>query len=223
MDVILFGATGMLGQAVLRECLLDPAVTRVLSIGRGASGHSHEKLRELVRTDLFDYTSIESELRGYDACLFCLGVSSAGMTEDAYRRVTYNLTLAAAETLVRLNPAMTFVFISGAGTDSTERGRVMWARVKGAAENALLRLPFRRTFLLRPVFIQPVHGETSRTASYRIFYRIAAPIVPLARRLFPRYVTTTEQLARAMLVLARSDDTSGVLDTAAINRVPTAG
>ena len=160
MNVVLFGATGMVGQGVLRECLLDQKVQTVLSIGRSATGQAHPKLRELVRKDLLDFSPIEAQLIGFDACFFCLGVSSAGMTEEAYRRVTYDITMAAAQTLARLNPAMTFIYVSGAGTDSTERGRIMWTRVKGKTENALLRLPFKAAYMFRPAAIQPLHGIT---------------------------------------------------------------
>src|SRR5580704_18949501 len=138
MKVILFGATGMIGQGALRECLLDPGVEQVLAVGRGATGQPHAKLRELVHADLFDLSAIAADLSGYDACFFCLGVSAAGMTEAAYRRVTYDLTLAVARTLVERSPGMTFLYVSGAGTDSTARGGSMWARVKGETENALL-------------------------------------------------------------------------------------
>jgi len=131
VKVILFGATGMVGQGVLRECVLDPGVESILAIGRSAIGQRHEKLHEIVRSDLSDLSPIQGRLSGYDACFFCLGVSSAGMTEQAYRRVTYDLTISAAGVLAKLNPAMTFIYVSGAGTDSTERGRMMWARVKG--------------------------------------------------------------------------------------------
>ncbi|HJW08414.1 MAG TPA: hypothetical protein VJ483_02200, partial [Holophagaceae bacterium] len=147
MKVILFGATGMVGQGVLRECLLAPDVAQVLCVGRSAIGQSHPKIIELLLPDLGSYAGHEDELRGYDASFFCLGVSSAGMAEADYERVTYGLTLAAAETLARLNPAMTFIYVSGQGTDSSERGRVMWARVKGRTENALLRLPFKAAFM----------------------------------------------------------------------------
>jgi uncharacterized protein YbjT (DUF2867 family) len=160
MKVIIFGATGMVGQGVLRECLLDPDVQRVLSIGRSATGQRHEKLRELIRADLLDYSAIENELRRYDACFFCLGITSLGLSEEQYRRVTYDITMAAAKALARLNPDMTFVYVTGAGTDSTEHGRTMWARVKGETENALLRLPFRAAYMFRPAAIQPLYGIT---------------------------------------------------------------
>jgi uncharacterized protein YbjT (DUF2867 family) len=160
MKVIIFGATGMVGQGVLRECLLDPDVRRVLSIGRSATGQRHEKLRELIRADLLDYSAIENELRGYDACFFCLGITSLGLSEEQYRRVTYDITMAAAKALAGLNPDMTFIYVTGVGTDSTEHGRTMWARVKGETENALLRLPFRAAYMFRPAAIQPLHGIT---------------------------------------------------------------
>jgi uncharacterized protein YbjT (DUF2867 family) len=219
MQALIFGATGMVGQSVLRECLLDPTVERVLTVGRSATGQEHPKLRELVHHDLFDYSAIESELAGYDACFFCLGITSSGMSEEAYHRVTYDLALAAATTLARLNPQMTFVFISGAGTDSTERGRVMWARVKGKTENALLRLPFKGAYMFRPGVIQPMHGIRSRTKLYQSLYTVMKPLLPLLKRLLPRYVTTTEQLGRAMIVVARDGWTRPVLESGDINRV----
>src|SRR3984957_1469972 len=160
MNVILFGATGMVGQGVLRECLLAPDVQRVLSIVRSPSGQQHAKLHEIIPTDFYDLSSIESELSGYDACFFALGVTSAGMAEQQYRHVTYDLTLAAAKPLARLNPGMTFVYVSGAGTDSTESGSTMWARVKGKTENAILHLPFKAAYMFRPGLIQPLHGIT---------------------------------------------------------------
>jgi uncharacterized protein YbjT (DUF2867 family) len=217
VDVVLFGTSGMVGQGALRECLLDPEVHRVLSIGRSAIGLQHPKLRELVRADLFDYADIESDLAGYDACFFCLGVSAAGLSEDDYRRVNHDLTLAAATALVKINPRMTFVYVSGTGTDSTERGRTMWARVKGATENALLRLPFKAAYMFRPGFIQPMHGETSKTRLYRVFYVIARPLMPLLRRFFPKYVTTTEQIGRAMIKAARNGAPKVILETEDIN------
>jgi uncharacterized protein YbjT (DUF2867 family) len=219
MRVILFGASGMVGQGVLRECLLDPEVTSALSIVRSSTGQQHPKLREIVHTDSFDFSSIESELSGLDACFFCLGISSAGMSEEEYRRVTYDIALAAAQTLAKLNPNMTMVFISGAGTDSSERGRVMWARVKGQTENALLRLPFKAAYMFRPGVIVPLHGIKSRTMLYRIPYLILGPILPLFKRLFPKYVTTTEKLGRAMLTAAKRGAPKRVLESADINNL----
>ena len=201
MKVLLFGASGMVGQGVLRECLLDPAVTEVLAIGRSGTGHAHPKLRELRHQDLYHLATLEPELAAFDACFFCLGVSSAGMTEPAYTRVTHDLTLSVARTLARLHPGMAFTYVSGAGTDPGGRGRSMWARVKGRTENELLALPLRAT-MFRPAVIVPMHGERSKTPVYRLFYALARPLLPLLRRALPRYVTTTEQVGRAMIAAA---------------------
>jgi uncharacterized protein YbjT (DUF2867 family) len=216
LKVILFGATGMVGQGVLRECLLDPEVDEVLSIGRSAVGQAHPKLRELVHPDLLDLSAVESRLSGFDACFFCLGVSSAGMKEQDYRRVTFDITLAAARTLARVNPALTFVYVSGAGTDSSERGRSMWARVKGETENALLRLPFKAV-MFRPAGIVPLHGITSKTRLYRVAYALTRPLWSLLLGAFPQYVTTIEQVGRAMLRVARQGVSRPVLETRDIN------
>jgi uncharacterized protein YbjT (DUF2867 family) len=219
MKVILFGATGMVGQGVLRECLRDPEVTQLLAVGRHGTGQKHPKLREVVVPDLHDLSAVEQQLAGFDACFFTLGTSAAGLTEQKYSRVTYDLTLAVARTLVRLNPGMTFIYVSGMGTDSTERGRVMWARVKGRTENALLALGFRRAFMFRPGVIVPLHGIKSRTMAYRVGYTLMAPLLPLLRRLFPSAVTTTEIVARAMLAVAERGNAKAVLEAADINRV----
>jgi uncharacterized protein YbjT (DUF2867 family) len=227
VKVILFGASGMVGQSALRECLLDPEVDAVLSIGRSALPKlpailgldPKGKLRELVVKDLCDYSGVESELNGFDACFFCLGVTSAGMSEADYRRVTFDITLAAAETLARLNADMTFIYVSGSGTDSSEKGRSMWARVKGETENALLRLPFKAAYMFRPGFIQPLHGITSKTRSYRIFYVVLRPILPLLRSILPRSILTTEQLGQAMLKVARVGYSKPILEAVDISRV----
>lgn len=203
----------MVGQGVWRELLRDDDVTEVLSIARSSSGEEHPKLRELLLRDMYDYRDYEVQLRGYDACLFCLGVSSAGMNEADYHRVTYELTLAAAETLARVNPKMTFAYVSGAGTDSTEKGRSMWARVKGKTENALRALPFAATYMFRPAYIQPLHGIKSKTALYRIPYAIGSWTFPLLEKLFPRYVTTTEELGRAMIGTAKRREPSAILES----------
>jgi hypothetical protein len=219
MKIILFGATGMVGQGVLRECLLDPEVESVLAIGRGAIPQQHEKLHEIVLKDITDVTSVEDKLSGYDACFFCLGVSAAGMSEDDYRRVTYELTLSVAAALVKLNPAMTFIYVSGAGTDSTEHGRMMWARIKGQTENALLAMPFKAAYMFRPGYIQPLHGVRTKTKWYGTAYAIMAPLYPLLKRLFPGYVTTTEQLGRAMISVAKTGASKRVLETNDINAI----
>jgi len=216
MKALIFGATGMVGQGVLRECLLDPDIDLVQTVGRSAAPVQHPKLRQVVHADLFHYADIEAELRGFDACFFCLGVSSAGMSEPQYERLTYTLTLAAAETLSRLNPAMTFVYVSGAGTDSSETGRVMWARVKGRTENAILRLPFKAACMFRPAIIQPLHGERSGTTAYRVAYAMTKPALPLLRRLFPRYIVTTEDIGLAMIHVAKRGAPKRVLESSDI-------
>ena len=216
MKLLIFGATGMAGQGVLRECLLDAGIAAVVTLGRSATGVKNAKLREIVRTDLFTYSDIESELRGFDACFFCLGVTSAGMTEAQYERVTYGIAMAAAEVLARLNLAMTFVFVSGAGADSSEKGRTMWARVKGKAENAILRLPFRAAYVFRPAGILAMHGERSRTGSYRVFYKVLGPLLRLLRVIAPGYVTTTEEIGRAMIHVAQRGYPKKVLKSADI-------
>ncbi len=218
MNIIFFGATGMVGQGALRECLLDDGVRQVLSIVRAPSGQQHAKLRELVQTDFFDYTVVEPQLTGFDACFFCLGVTSAGMSEAQYTRVTHDLTLAAATMLARLNPAMTFLYVSGSGTDSSERGRSMWARVKGKTENDILKLPFQAAYMFRPGFIQPLHGIRSKTPSYQFFYTVAKPVLPLLRAMLPRQIMTTEQLGRAMLNVARYGSPKPVLESGDIIR-----
>jgi uncharacterized protein YbjT (DUF2867 family) len=217
MRVIIFGATGMVGQGALRECLLDPGVERVLTVGRSVTGQKHEKLHEIVHIDLTDLSPIANDLSGYDACLFCLGVSSAGTSEADYRRVMYDFPVAVGRTLVEKNPGMTFIFVSGAGTDATGKSRTMWARVKGEAENAILALPFKGKYAFRPAFIQPEHGIRSRTPSYRAVYAVLGPFFPLLKGLFPRYVTTTERVGRAMLNVARQGAPEPVLENEDIN------
>lgn len=219
MKVMIFGATGMVGQGVLRECLRDADVTQVLTVGRTATGQLDPRLHELVCRDLTDYTGLDDELSGYDACFFCLGVSSVGMQEADYARITYDLTLAAASVLARLNPSMTFVYVSGRGTDSSEQGRVMWARVKGRTENALRRLPFNAVYLFRPGVIQPLHGVRSKTRLYDVGYVVLAPLLSTLRRLFPAQVQTTESLGQAMLEVARHGAPQAVLEPVDLNRL----
>ena len=216
MNVLLFGATGMIGQGVLRECLLDEGVASVVAIGRSATGVSHPKLRQIIHADLTNYAPIEPQLTGFDACFFCLGISSAGLTEKQYTRITYLITLRAAETLARLNPGLTFVYISGAGADSSGHGRIMWARVKGRTENALLRLPFKAAFMFRPGVVVPRFGARSRTTLYRFSYVLARPLLPLLRRAFPSHVLATDEIGQAMLLVARNGAPKAVLETADI-------
>jgi uncharacterized protein YbjT (DUF2867 family) len=219
VNVLLFGATGMVGQGVLRECLLDPGVQLIQTIGRTATGIKNPKLREIARPDLWHYDSIEDQLSGFDDCFFCLGISSTGMTESDYRHVTYDITMAAAQTLARLNPNMTFIYVSGAGADSSEKGRTMWARVRGKTENDLLRLPFAAVYIFRPAFIQPLYGVQSRTAAYRILYSLMKPLLPLLRRVLAGYISTTEQIGRAMLIVARQGAPNRILESPEIVKI----
>jgi len=218
MKVVLFGATGMVGAGVLRECLRDDRVHQVIAVLRSSSGVAHPKLRELIRNDFFDYQDARETFRGADACFFCLGVTAVGKKEDEYRRLTFDLTLAAARTLAELNPGMPFCYVSGQGTDSTERGRSMWARVKGRTENELLRLPLR-AYMLRPGYIQPLRGIQSKTRVYRVFYKIMTPLYPVLRRLTPNLVTTNETVGQAMIRLALRGHPSRILEVRDINRV----
>jgi uncharacterized protein YbjT (DUF2867 family) len=219
MKVILFGATGMVGQGVLRECLLDAEVESVLVVGRSSTGQRHPKLREILLDDFLDYSAIESQLAGYDACFFCLGVSSVGLSEERYRHLTYDITLAAASTLARLNQQSVFVYVTGQGTDATEQGRLMWARVKGKTENDLLKLPFKAAYMFRPAAIQPLHGIRSKTAWVQAIYVAAAPLWSLLNRVAPKYMTTTEQVGRAMIKVAKDGYPKRVLESEDINRL----
>jgi uncharacterized protein YbjT (DUF2867 family) len=219
MKVILFGATGMVGQGVLRECLLDSNVQSVLSVGRSNTGQNQKKLREVKHTNFLDLTEIENTLSGYDACFFCLGVSSVGMTEESYRNITYDITLSVAQTLSKLNPNMTFIYVTGAGTDSTEKGRTMWARVKGKTENDLLRLPFKAAYMFRPGGIIPLHGVKSKTKMYQLVYDVTRPIYPLLKKLFPNSITTSEQLGRAMIKVTRLGYPKSIMESSDINNI----
>ncbi len=219
MKVIVFGATGMVGQGVLRECLLDSDVTEVLTIGRSATELQNPKLREIVHANMLDFSAIESEMMGYDACFFCLGISSLGMSEEQYRHVTYDITMAAARTLARLNPAMTFMYVTGAGTDSSEQGRVMWARIKGKTENDLLKLPFKAAYMFRPGAIQPLHGARSKTAWVQAIYVLTAPLWMLLHLVAPKYVTTTEEIGRAMLGAAKRGYPKRIIESEDFSKV----
>jgi uncharacterized protein YbjT (DUF2867 family) len=223
---VIFGATGMVGQGVLRECLLDPTVTQVLSVVRrsgnaitftGTTPQQNAKLREIVAPNFQNFTAIEPELTGLDACCFCLGVTSAGMSEDAYAHITYNIPVAAARSLLRTSPALTFIFISGQGADTTEQGRVMWARVKGRAENAILAAGFRAAYVFRPGFIEPLDGIRSRTGIYNILYFFLRPLVPIIKWLFPSDIVTTRQVGQAMLGITRDGFATPILTNRALS------
>ncbi|MGB2959680.1 MAG: NAD-dependent epimerase/dehydratase family protein [Bacteroidota bacterium] len=192
---ILFGATGMVGNGVLIECLEHPDVKSVLSVSRKGSGLKHEKLEEVLHGDFLDYSAIEGKLKGYNACFFCLGVSSVGISREDYRRITYDYTERAAQVLSRLNPEMVFCYVSGTGTDDTMQSRQNWARVKGETENLLKTLPFKQVYLMRPGYIQP-----RKDAKHVLFlYKIVGPLYPLWKLLFPKYVMTTEEVGQSMI------------------------
>ena len=217
MNILLFGASGMIGGRVLRECLLSPDVAQVVSVVRTSGTVRHAKLREVVHGDFLDFSGIQADaFSDIDAVFFCLGVSSAGMSEADYTRITYDMTLAAAQALVAASPGASFVYVSGAGADTSERSRTMWARVRGRTENALLGLPLK-VCIFRLGLVQPLDGITSRTRTYRLFYGATRPLLPLLRRLFPHSVTTTGQVGRAMLQVARRHPSQALLDSAAIN------
>lgn len=216
MKVILFGATGMIGQGVINECLRDERVQQVLAVGRNSLGIENPKLRELVQPDPTDLAAIAGELAEFDACFFCLGVSSVGMKEADYRRITYDLTLKVGRTLAAVNPKLVFIYVSGQGTDSTEQGRSMWGRVKGKTENDLLALPFQ-AYMFRPGFVQPMDGVISRTPLYRVAYAITGPLIPLFKRLAPNAVNDNREIGRAMIAVAASGANTHVLEPREIN------
>jgi uncharacterized protein YbjT (DUF2867 family) len=217
MNVLLFGATGMVGDAVLHECLADDRVASVVALTRSPLGMSHPKLRELRRTDFYSYDDLAAELATIDACFFCLGVSAIGLSEQQYHHQTFDLTLAAARALAAAHPGAVFCYVSGEGTDSTEKGRAMWARVKGATENALRALPLK-AYMFRPGFIRRrAGGPPSKTLLYRIGYAFVAPLYPLLRRLAPTHMTTAENVGRAMIAAAERGYTTRVLENVDIN------
>jgi nucleoside-diphosphate-sugar epimerase len=195
IKAIITGVTGMVGEGVLHECLQHPDVESVLVINRKPCGVEHEKLKEIIHKDFFDLTAIEEQLAGYNACYYCAGVSSVGKKEDEYKHITYDLTMSFANTLIKLNPEMTFCYISGVGTDSTESGRSMWARVKGKTENDLIELGFKAAYAFRPGYIQPTKGLKNAYKAYKIF----APFYPLIKLLFSKYVTTLKEIGLAMI------------------------
>ncbi|CAN5767413.1 epimerase [soil metagenome] len=216
MDILIFGATGMVGQSVLRECLDAPDVGRVVCVGRSPTGISHPRLADVTTPDLTDLRAVKDRLTPFDACFFCLGVSSVGMDEATYTKVSYDLTMSVARSLVEINPALTFTYVTGAGTDSTEAGKTMWARVKGKTENDLLKLPFKGAYMFRPGIIQPLHSVRSKTALYRVAYQIATPIFALLKRFSPGSLVTSVEVGRAMLSVAKDGYVRPILEVADI-------
>lgn len=217
MKVIIFGATGMVGLSALRECILDDRVREIVTIGRKHSEQQHIKLKSIELEDVSDLQRIEHEIIGFDTCLFCLGVSSQGMKEDEYRRITYDITLSVAETLVRLNPLMTFLYVSGSGTDSSERGRSKWARVKGKTENDLLRLPFKAAYMFRPGIILPYNGVKSKTKLYQHLYDVLRPFYPILRKL--KGTVTSEQLGQAMIEVVSTGYPNPIIESNEIKKI----
>lgn len=219
MNVLIFGATGMVGQGVLRECLQASDVQLVKTVGRTPTGQQHPKLRELVHAEMWDYAGVEDELADFDACFFCIGVTSSGMGEKKYTHLTYDMTLAVAETLAGLNPNMVFIYVSGMGADSSGKSTIMWERVRGNTENALLKLPFRGVYIFRPGMIQPMDGIKSKTTAYRIFYSLTKPLLPLLRAALPKHVLSTRQMGQAMLAVVRGGARKRVLESADISEI----
>lgn len=217
LKVIITGSTGMVGKGVLLECIDSTEVEQILVINRSPVGITHPKVKEVIHKDFFNWTDIREHLEGYNACFFCMGVSSVGMIEADYRRMTYDLTLGFAKELLALNSNMTFCYVSGAGTDSSEQGWMMWARVKGKTENDLLALGFKAAYMFRPGFIQPMRGIKSKTALYQVIYNIISPLYGLLRRL-PKYVTTTVVIGKAMIRVAMEGYDRKVLESSDINQ-----
>lgn len=217
MRVILFGASGMVGSGALHQCLTDARVTSVVAVVRAPLGLSHPKLREVVHADFFEYAPLATTFAQSDACFFCLGVSAVGLDEATYTRLTFDLTLAAAGAMVAVNAASTFCYVSGLGTDSSERGGTMWARVKGRTENAIMALPFTASYMFRPGFIQPMHGVRSKTWWYQAIYGALAPIAPLLTRWFPGAATTSVRMGRAMITVAANGFAQRIIASRDIN------
>jgi len=197
--VIITGATGMIGKGVLLECLDSNAISEVLVIGRNSIGMEHPKLKELIHRDFSNFSDVRSQLSGYDGCFFCLGISAAGLSEERYKRITYEFTLTLAKTLFELNPQMTFNYVSGQGTDSSEKSRMMWARVKGKTENDLLKLGFKQAFMFRPGMIIPLRGVKSRTKSYQFMYDYFMWLVKGTKVVSPNSVVDTTQIGLTMI------------------------
>jgi hypothetical protein len=215
IKTIITGSTGMVGEGVLHECLKHPDVESVLVINRKPCGIKHDKLKEIILKDFFDLSQIENQLIGYNACFFCAGVSSVGKKEDEYKRITYDLTMNFAKTLLRLNPEMVFTYVSGTGTDSTEKGKVMWARIKGKTENDLLKLPFKDAYMFRPGYIHPIKGLKN---TYKI-YKVLAPLYPIWKKLFPNYIVTLEEIGKAMINVVLKNSEKKILECVDIRKI----
>ncbi|GAF43635.1 NAD(P)H-binding protein [Rhodococcus wratislaviensis] len=222
MNVAIFGVTGMVGQGVVHECLADPRVESVLALTRSPSSIRHPKLTQVLHDDFADLTRLAHRFEDIDACFYCLGVSAVGVSESEYRLITFDFTVAAAQMFASRNPSITFVYVSAQGADNSGSGRSMWARVRGQTENTVLAIPLQ-AFILRPGYIQPRHGATSRTATYNWIYRLTAPLYPLLQRLLPTMVTNSENVGKAMLALAANGSSQRIIDCRGINELATAG
>jgi hypothetical protein len=222
LNVVITGASGMVGKGVLLYCLEDARVSSVLAIGRSPLGISHPKLKEMIQKDFYNFSNRQTELKGYDACFFCLGVSSAGMSEAEYSKITYNITLSFASAFYKASPNAVFCYVSGQGTDSSEKGKVMWARVKGRTENAILNMGFKGAYMFRPAFIKALRGAKSKTKLYSFFYTLFRPLFPLIM-LSKKMATDTDRIAKAMLSVSLDGYDLKVLYCAEINRIATLG
>ena len=218
LKVIIFGSTGMVGKGVLLECLESPQVEFILVINRRPCGIKNEKLKEIIHHDFFDLSAIEKNFQGYNTCFFCLGVSAAGLSGKNYRKITYDITINVAETLLKTNKELLFCYVSGAGTDSSEKSLMMWARVKGRTENALLAMPFKNAYMFRPGYIHPMKGIRSGTTLYNFFYTIFKPLYFVLKP-FNSIVTDTVSVGKAMIKAASQDYHKKVLESADINRL----
>lgn len=213
--IILTGATGMVGEGVLLECLADPEITEVLMVNRTHSKLRHSKLKELIVPDFFDLGAVADKFSGYDGCLFCAGISSVGMAEKDYQRITYDLTVYFAETVLSRNPRMVFSFVSGAGTDSTGQGKIMWARVKGKTENALLKMLFKKVYNFRPAFMKPSPGQKN----IKPFYKIVSALSPVFKLFMPRLMSTMQEVGRAMINSVLKGYSKNILEVSDIKQL----
>ncbi|MFQ3215078.1 MAG: hypothetical protein ACJAT1_000435 [Marivirga sp.] len=202
MKVIITGATGMVGKGLLLECLDDPQITQVLTVGRTTLSLAHPKLKELIKKDFLDYSDVTDELRGYDACYLCMGVSAAGLSEAQYRKLTYDYTISLATSLYNLNPDMVCCYVSGQGTDSSEKGKSTWARIKGKTENDLLSMGFKAAYMFRPGAIIPLKGIKSKTKVYQFIYSYFGLVLKIMKGLFPNSIVNTTQIGLAMINIA---------------------
>jgi hypothetical protein len=218
INTIITGATGMVGKGVLLECLESPDVDSVLLINRQPIGLQHEKIKEIIHQNFYDLAPLRAEIAEYNTCYFCAGITSAGKSEGEYRKITYDLTVGFAKSMVEINPQITFCYVSGSGTDSTEKGKSMWARVKGETENTLLKLPFKDVYMFRPALIQPKKGIRSRTGIYNFTYALLKPFYPVLRR-FPNIFTTTELFGQAMINVIKMSYDKSILENSDINLV----